>query len=431
MTFDTENKSLIDPYDRLERWAKMKQALKEGKIYSRGNCGHTDLKTPTGLPTDKNKAIYDFLIACEKGETSKRRSNGEIGELRLLRIVSILVNVGQWYKPSFDKADHEQFKKMLDNLDADKIKQENKRPYQTSSKTHMKKLMLKFWRWLATYYKKPELYVMADEHVRYQEKELKPDAESKDKIWNIAEKLKFNDGFTIKLLFDGGFRATEAINIRFRDVKEKTDEMGDHYYFVNIRDGTSKTEGRPVSVRLCTKEIDDYLKLNRDKINSIQPFLPHTSNSLKVMLYRMGNQYLKKPLSVTLLRHCSMTHYAPILKNDIRLTTRYGEVIGSRAIRHYIKHSGILEEETAQEIKLDEQTKIRKENDKLKQKMAMMEEMNDSKFKRIETIEKEAKEKEKIMEELKKRLDKIEKIDKIIEKMGGIDKIPLKSELKI
>jgi hypothetical protein len=75
-----------------------------------------------------------------------------------------------------------------------------------------------------------------------------------------------------------------------------------------------------------------------------------------------------------LFRHSSATYYANIEKNYFRFCKRYGWTFGSNMAQRYIDRAGIEEEETAKAVQGDEISRVKTENMRMKEDMAMLRE---------------------------------------------------------
>lgn len=194
------------------------------------------------------------------------------------------------------------------------------------------------------------------------------------------------DKALIIILFDSGARIEEFLNIRLDDVKVKKENIAElqayntelnekDYYKIRIR--YSKTKPRTISIPLCTKYLNDWIKEHPAKNNPNAFLLDLSYPNVKKILTRKGGKILNKRLTPHILRHSSMTYYANIIKNRFQFCYRYGLAMSSNVVDRYIDRSGILEEETADAVKVDEITRFKRDYDKFKEGLSNLNEKHE------------------------------------------------------
>ena len=158
------------------------------------------------------------------------------------------------------------------------------------------------------------------------------------------------------------------MNIRIGDLTKKNEE-GRSYYQIRIKH--SKTKPRTISVPICTKAMDTWLVAHPDKDNPQAQLFPVTYDGVRVFLQRLGVSLLKKKVYPHLFRHSSATYYCNRL-NQYQLCYRYGWSMTSKQPQRYIDREGINEEKTAETVHFDDMNKLKQENRKLQESLAML-----------------------------------------------------------
>ena len=194
---------------------------------------------------------------------------------------------------------------------------------------------------------------------------------SKEEIDKLAKTSSIRDAALLMFMFDTGARAEELLNIRIDDLREE--QIGkDTFFKVRIRFGTTKTKARTITIPLATPYIKNWLSMHLQGNDKSCFLFPITYDYLRKILYRKG-KILSKRIYPHLLRHSSATYYCNRL-NQYQLCYRYGWSMSSKQPQRYIDREGIEEEKTAEIIKYDETSKLRKENQLLKEDIQKLKE---------------------------------------------------------
>ncbi len=134
----------------------------------------------------------------------------------------------------------------------------------------------------------------------------------------------------IAFCYDSGIRSpTELMNVKKKDVYPMKDSK---YYWLNIRDETSKTYGRRIKLMLCHELLDDFFKENKlqedDFIFKINPSVVNR------YLKRLGHKVLgigikegdiiKDGLTMYDFRHNSACYWVSRYKQSPALLYRFG-----------------------------------------------------------------------------------------------------------
>ena len=311
--------------------------------------------------------ILDYLRDCELGKTIKNRAKKKIGVGRRSKILSSLSRISNWIKKPFVNLTQEELENFILDLERDKYKKKDRNNFSDSTKVDFKKILRKFILWMN---KNKETSLDVSFIDTYQEEKEVPalTREEVEKLISRTNNLKTR--FIIKVLFDGGLRIEEFLNLRGDDLTWKQDLS---CYMIRVR--ISKTKPRTISLQLSTKEIDNHIEeLKENKqFKSENPLISMTYDAVRVMLKRLGKKVLNKRVTPHLLRHTSATYYANKL-SYFQLCYRYGWTMSSKQPNRYIDREGIKEQETAKIIRNDELGNVQEKNKKLEEDIIRLKE---------------------------------------------------------
>ncbi len=350
----------------------------------------------TIIPQNK-KLIIDFLEDCKRGKTLKKRSKKKIECGRLLKLLETLRLFSQWSNKPFLKITQKDFEKVIFDFEDGKHQytRENiggnpntKYNYGDSTKGQYKAIFNKFTNWLRDNHgsKLDNSFVEICEGHKEVEAPTKKDIELM--IEGTGNK-KFKAYFMV--LFDGGARIEELLNVRMSQLSKK-----DNVYYMRIEH--SKTKPRTISLPLCNKLLDDYLGSlsDEDKEPSKQLF-PFRYPSANKAIGRISLKVLNKRLSPHRMRDGSATFYANKL-NHFQLCKRYGWSMSSTMPSRYIDIAGIDENITIKKVEQDSVSELTEKNEKLEFEMKLIKEQ----MQRVEdSLVKKAPKMESIIEKLK------------------------------
>lgn len=352
------------------------------KIEQRYSVAIKSIEKDRKIIKENKEIILRFLRDCELGKTIKGKQKKKIGKGRLLRASSILKFMSSvWFRKPLNKVSQQDMENFISDLDKEKILSHKGKPYTEETRVTIKKFIKKFYKWLlGDGIKYPGLVDWIDTSG----KPAEIPALRKLEIEKLVERTgSIRDKALIIILFDSGARIEEFLNIRLDDVKVKKENIAElqayntelnekDYYKIRIR--YSKTKPRTISIPLCTKYLNDWIKEHPAKNNPDAFLLDLTYPNVKKILIRKGEKILNKRLTPHILRHSSMTYYANIIKNRYQFCYRYGLAMSSNVVDRYIDRSGILEEETADAVKVDEITRFKKDYDKFKEGLSNLNE---------------------------------------------------------
>lgn len=314
---------------------------------------------------ENKEIILKYLEDCKRGMNRKK-----VGTSRRYKYLLELPKFSKEFNKPFTKIEVKDIEQFLDN----------------SGKSPFKRVVLKtFGKWLRrNNYNFPDVSnIDASEPI----KDIS--ALTKEEVQAMADLCKIRDQAIIWFLFDSGARAEEFLNVTHQDLtkKENPDGRG-HYYVVRFRHEHSKTKGRTISLPIATPFLDRYLKTLKD-IKPNGQFFDITYNGLKKMLQNKGKEALNKHIWPHLMRHSSATYYVTKL-NYGSFCYRYGWTITSKEPKRYVDRSGLAgeEEKTAVTIQNDGYLTLKKENEQLQERLALVQERLEQTEKRLEAMPK-------------------------------------------
>lgn len=314
----------------------------------------------------KNKElILRFVEDARKGKTVKTKAKKRIGPARCMKCMYTLRKLSEWFGKPFDEITEDDVERVIECLEEDKFKINRGKTgnYSENTKLDFKKILKKFFKWL---FGETEKYFELTNWIDTHEEILEVPALTREEIERMANACKTREKALIMFLFDSGARIGELLNVRIGDLTKKDEE---NYYMVRIKH--SKTKPRTVSVPMCTQYLTLWLSVHPDKENPNAPLFSMGYDTVRMFLKRTGKEVLKKDVYPHLLRHSSATYYCNKL-NQYQLCYRYGWAMSSKQPARYIDREGIHEQKTAEIIQSDEITKVKKENQKIKEDFTML-----------------------------------------------------------
>lgn len=261
----------------------------------------------------------------------------------------------------------------------DKGKIIEKRPYTMAYKENIENKGLKT---LLNFIGKHELSLFSNNYT--EQKEIP--ALSRDEVTTLANSVKLRDKVIFWVLFDGGFRAGEFCNIKFRDVMDDCLQSEGYY---KIRITQSKTKPRTVGLTLTetTTILKEWLALNKDKVGTSKPLVKMTGNNLHLTISRHGRHFLKKRIFPHMLRHSSATYYCKYL-SQYQMNKRYGWAMSSNMAARYIDAQGIDEEQINKKVIAEEGINYQKQINQLKEELTHQRDHNQLMQEQMEKLEK-------------------------------------------
>ncbi|MDP2908195.1 MAG: site-specific integrase, partial [Nanoarchaeota archaeon] len=311
-----------------------------------------------GINPKNRELILKFLWDCKMGKTIKARTRKKLGKRRILKYLFLIKRIAGWLGKPLNEVSQEEMERFVFNIEEGFYKNKGK-DYSERTKLDFKKALQKFYKWMG----KPELVDFID--MTDIPKEVPAiTREELEKMINSTHETSVKAALIV--LFDGGPRAEELLNVRLKDLTQKTHMNDTACYWINIRH--SKTFARTIPLPLSTKQINEWMAEHPDKNNAEAQLFPYTYPALRKRIRILGERALKKRLTLHMLRHSSATYWAPKL-NRYQLCAKYGWAFSSDMPDRYIKRKGIIFDEIAEKGDVDQATKLQRENRILKDDM--------------------------------------------------------------
>jgi len=306
------------------------------------------------------RVAADLIAHLRLGKPLANKRRVPIADRTAYKYGIWLRKLDAWLGKSFLELSDADVDGFRERLKGDVFRQNCGKPYDESTKRDVE---VKFLKTLLYFVGKPELALF----VSYYKEDVEIPAISKKEVEAVVAQAKLRDKVIFQVLFDGGFRASEFLNVRFRDVKE--DALArDGYYKVRIT--KSKTMPRTVGLTLplSTDVLGEWLDLNKEKKGSEEPLVSLSYRHLALVVRRLGLRVLKKVLTPHQLRHSSATYYCHYL-NQYQMCKRFGWSMSSDMPQRYIDREGVDDEQINHKIVQEETLSFRRTVEALKEKV--------------------------------------------------------------
>lgn len=363
----------IDPYKHKERYLDWKKSIVQGV---------------PGLSRANSDIVISYVTDMEKGiNVSSMSVKGSRGYPRLNTIKDKMILFCKKFKELYNLDDITQIKEnqlmsYFSDMKAGIIKTVRGKRFR-SVETYSK-IFKAFWHWHQKVNRKEGVNV-PDITIDLDTRQEKPKWVylNEAQVKKLCEVAKYEYKILIMFLLDSGIRSpTELINVKVSDLYNNCKEL-------HIREEISKTFGRRIKLMICSNLLKDYIAhknlRNDDYLFQINPVI--VNQYLKrVAVKALGNKTSEagqkySELSMYDFRHISCCYWLPRYKSESALKYRFGwkksdkihyysELLG---MKDTISEEDLLVDTTKTELE-QEQVKLRKENEILKDKMFQMEE---------------------------------------------------------
>ena len=324
----------------------------------------------------RNKEIIlRFISDCKIGKTIKTKAKKKIREPRLIKYLYMLKALSKWLNKPFDEVHQEEMEKLVLGIEENVFKKKETN-YSEETKLDYKKVLKKFYKWLG----RSELLEFVD--MSFQKNDVPAiTREEMEKLVNSTPESILKA--TIIVLFDGGTRAEEFLNLRIKDLTKKKYDNDNDCYWINIRH--SKTFARNIPLPLSTRYLSEWLDEHPQKNDPEAQLFPFSYNVLRQKVSRLSLKVLKKRVWLHMLRHSSATYWAPRM-NRYQLCAKYGWAFSSDMPDRYIERKGIIFDQIAEKGDIDQTIRLQKENRQLMEKMENLEQEYNKVRKALEFI---------------------------------------------
>lgn len=282
-----------------------------------------------------------------------------------------------------------EIEQFLDDLNINKIRKYDNKPYSGNTKVDIKKFLKQFYKWLRgnneTY--PAEVSWIKTRIAKDEKPKKRPVAELKDIIKIVQGFEKYDYRIMTLLLFDSGFRIQEMISCKKKDLTWAEFDEDDKCFWIKCN--ISKTFPRNVPVPLFTAEINAFFHSSyyQAKEDNDSLFKVHYEGYLHA-LAKHSKRVVGIPLTPHCLRHSSATFYAKEYAGNVPLLAqRYGWSYSAKELQVYVRESGAYNKEGAKISYRNEVSKLREENERLKVELQKYAKGMASILNRLERIE--------------------------------------------
>jgi site-specific recombinase XerD len=320
------------------------------------------LESDTSMDARDRQLILNFVWDCKMGKTMAGKCRKVVGKVRTLKYVQNLKFLSKWVGKPFDQVTQEDMERLVCGLEENIYKTREKN-YTAETKRDYKKTLRKFYKWMG----KPELVEFISLATIPRDVPALKREEAEAMINSTPDAgLKA----AVMVLFDGGTRIEELLNLRMKDLTKEKSGSDSECFWIDVR--YSKTFARRIPLPLCTIYLKEWLGNHPRKDDPEAILFNFSYPSFARRLKRLGRKAIKKAVYPHMLRHSSATYWAPKL-NRYQLCAKYGWAFSSDMPDRYIKRKGIIFDEIAEKGDVDQTTKLQKENVQLKDNMERIE----------------------------------------------------------
>lgn len=341
--------------------------------------------------SDKNKELIEsFLRDAAIGKTVIGRARKKIGPSTRITYIQHLRILIDFLELDLDALSEPDMERFIEALESDKIGSRNQRifgktpyergvPLSTRYKVNIKKTIKKFYKWLQGESKRyPKLVEWIDTYAEPKEIAALSEAEVARMVDRARTPVV---RALVQVLFDGGFRIGEILNVRLRHLRLVPLGSSGESCFV-MRIVYSKTLRRTVALPMSqtTRWLRAWLEEHPAGVvveqdgtisaqdDSAQPF-PMTDNAARTAVSRLGMAVLAKRVYPHLLRHSSATYWSNRL-GYFKLCKRFGWTMTSSMPQRYIDREGVDELEMAKAHVEAERSRVNGSTDEMRAELA-------------------------------------------------------------
>jgi len=320
----------------------------------------------------ENKALLErFVMDARLGKTILKGAKKKVGILRQVKYLQDLKKLDKYFQKPLDKVEQPEMERFILDLEEGRLKTLTGKPYAPETQVCMKKIIIKFYKWINGGKYAPDLVAWIDTSCHIKDYKAINKEQVDVMLMQITSNTSHNlirNRAILAFLFDSGCRADELLNIR---LKHLTLENGNYKARVEF----SKTKPRTISVPFCKAYLDAWLDTHPARDNPLSQLFPLSYDALEKVV-NQGGKCLKWHLTPHSLRHSSVTYYARSLSR-YQLCYRYGWAMSSRQPDRYIDKEGLDQEKVAEIVEADKVNRLSRENSQLNQRMALLEDQLD------------------------------------------------------
>ena len=321
------------------------------------------LQSDHQISQHSKELMLRFLRDARLGKTNPGRARKAVALSRLTSFLQHLTILSYYVGKDLDAVSQEEMETFIEALDNDVIRSRQQHfashavadrpPLSASYKAAVKMTVRKFYKWLLgdsrTF---PSLVEWIDTSLE----SVEVPALTADEIVRLVDHCRsIRDRALVQVLFDGGFRIGELMNVRIEHVTLRRFEEADASQCFVIRIPFSKTQRRTVALpmtattRLLGAWFQDHPArpvVQQDGTfaakNLEAPLFPLRVRRVRKILRAAGKAALCKAVWPHLLRHSSATFWANRMPY-FRFCKRFGWTMTSKMPQRYIDREGVDE----------------------------------------------------------------------------------------
>jgi len=328
-----------------------------------------NLEKDKTILTENKATINQFIYDAKIGKTIRKGQKKKIGKRRIIRFIYELKRLDNYFKKPYKKVSQIDMEKFIMNLEEGRILKKNGQPYSIESQVTTKKIIKKFYKWLLGNNRHfPELVEWIDTTIEVPEyKAISKEQVERivDRLTSIKPEIMIRNRAIIMFLFDSGVRADEALNIRLKHLVKEGDKF-------KVRIEFSKTKKRTLMLPISSEWLHKWLIVHPANNNPLAQLFPLKYDALRIQMSRAGKT-INQRITAHSMRHSSATYWARHL-NRYQLCYRFGWAMSSKQPDRYIDREGLDQEQVTVAVETETNNGLKKENEELKQRMAMLEE---------------------------------------------------------
>jgi integrase len=348
-----------------------------------------------GAISERNKEILlRFLRDAALGKTILGRAKKRIGPSRLTSYIHQITHLILLAGKDLDQITQEDMERFIEALESDGIRSRQvllngrdkasaRLPLSNRYKVDIKITIKKFYKWLWGECKSyPAVVEWIETYCPRKEVPALTAAEVERMLDRCTTPRQHA---LIQVLFDGGVRIGELLNIRLHHVRLRgCDPAAPSTRCFVVRVPFSKTLRRTIALPMqtTTKWLSMWLEVHPAKPviqpdgtlsceDITVPLFPMTESAVRVIVARAGRKALGKRVYPHLLRHTSATYWSNKLPY-FKFCKRFGWTMTSDMPQRYIDREGVDELEVAEIYNDQERARLARNNKHLQDQLAGM-----------------------------------------------------------
>jgi len=271
--------------------------------------------------------------------------NEGVTNSRLDKLRSEYCALSRHIKIPLEKLTRDDIEEYIEKLATDKIKRKKGKPYSATTKLDYKKFLKQFFKWYkGDGIEYPPEVKWIKTRIAKDQKPQEKETVSYTEVQRLSNRFKRPDMRLLTLLlFDSGFRISEMLSVKKRDLTWENFEKDQKCFWILCNE--SKTYQRKVPVPLFTEDIKNYLNsAYYTDIKDEAPLFRLDYNSYRKTLMKYSKELFLKKISPHSLRHSSATYYAREYDgNLVLIAERYGWSFSSKELKTYVRRSGVYQ----------------------------------------------------------------------------------------